>query len=209
MLIDLLKAFLLGILASIPVGPVAVLVAQKTLCSGYKAGIYTSIGTAFVDTLYAVVSLFAVSMVQDFIMRNKQMFLLLGGALIIVIGVYLFMKSRQHIDFKVKTKISTSSYVGYAFQAAGCAFANPGAFALMLGLVALVRLDLSTTLLPTWLIIVFIVVGTMSYWILFTSAIAKARVKMSPAYFSKVYKFSGVAIVLFGLFILIKGVNII
>ena len=205
MVIDLIKAFILGVLASIPVGPVAVLVAQKTLCSGRKAGIYTS-GTAFVDPLYAVVSIFALGLIENFMIRNAQVLMIVGGGVIIAIGVYLFMKSRQHIDIQVKTKINARSYVGYAFQAAGCAFANPGAFALMLGLAALVRLDITETLLPTWAIVLMIIAGTMSYWLLFTGAVAKARLKMSPNYFSKVYKYAGIVIVFFGIFMIIKGI---
>ena len=63
---DILKALLIGILASAPVGPVSVLVMQKAFCHGKWAGLAAGAGSAIIDTFFAVVSLFAVMVVQDF-----------------------------------------------------------------------------------------------------------------------------------------------
>ena len=56
--IEVFRAFLVGICAAVPAGPVLLLVLQKTLSRGREAGILTGLGSAFADTLFATVGLF-------------------------------------------------------------------------------------------------------------------------------------------------------
>ena len=48
MLIDMLKGFLVGICASVPIGPIAILVVQKSLSMGHKAGFVSGLGASVV-----------------------------------------------------------------------------------------------------------------------------------------------------------------
>lgn len=57
MLLEILKAFIIGICASAPLGPVAILVLQKSICYGHKAGFTTGLGASLVDTAYAIISI--------------------------------------------------------------------------------------------------------------------------------------------------------
>ena len=53
MIVDVLKAFAIGICASAPLGPAAILVLQKSLSYGHRAGFYTGLGATTIDTTYA------------------------------------------------------------------------------------------------------------------------------------------------------------
>ena len=55
MFLDILKALVIGICASAPIGPIAILVIQKTLSKGHKAGFITGMGACVVDTLFSIV----------------------------------------------------------------------------------------------------------------------------------------------------------
>ena len=61
MIIDMLKGFLVGVCASAPVGPIAILVVQKSLSKGHKAGFVSGLGASVVDTLYAFIAIFALA----------------------------------------------------------------------------------------------------------------------------------------------------
>ncbi|MBP9970181.1 MAG: LysE family transporter, partial [Paludibacteraceae bacterium] len=63
----LVKGFLIGILTSIPVGPIAMLCIQKTLNKGHMHGFFSGLGAATSDTTYAMVALFGLSFVMPFI----------------------------------------------------------------------------------------------------------------------------------------------
>ena len=58
---DILKGFIIGICASAPIGPIAILVIQKTLSKGHKAGFVTGMGACIVDTTFSVIALFALA----------------------------------------------------------------------------------------------------------------------------------------------------
>lgn len=56
MLLDILKGFIIGICASVPLGPIAILVIQKSLSDGHKAGFFAGLGACLVDTIFAVIA---------------------------------------------------------------------------------------------------------------------------------------------------------
>ena len=51
MLFDVLKGFLTGICASVPLGPIAIFVIQKSLSDGHRSGFLTGLGATTVDTI--------------------------------------------------------------------------------------------------------------------------------------------------------------
>ena len=86
MILDILKAMLVGVCASVPVGPIAILVIQKSLSKGHKAGFITSLGSVFVDTVFSIIAIFALAFVQDFLARNHNWISLIGGIIVIILG---------------------------------------------------------------------------------------------------------------------------
>jgi threonine/homoserine/homoserine lactone efflux protein len=86
-LFDMLKGFLVGICASAPLGPVAILVIQKSLGKGHKAGFVSGLGATVADTTYAMIAIFALAIVQRFIDAHESLILLVGGAVLVLVGV--------------------------------------------------------------------------------------------------------------------------
>ena len=56
MLLTLLKGFIVGLGASIPLGPIGILCVQKTLSKGRNSGFITGLGASASDTFYAGIS---------------------------------------------------------------------------------------------------------------------------------------------------------
>jgi threonine/homoserine/homoserine lactone efflux protein len=86
MLLNILKAFLIGICASAPIGPIAILVMQKSLSYGQEAGFVTGLGATLVDTLYAVISIFALAIAQQFLETYEYPIYIAGGLIVGVLG---------------------------------------------------------------------------------------------------------------------------
>ena len=82
MFLDILKGFIIGICASAPIGPIAILVIQKTLSKGHKAGFITGMGATCVDTIYSAIALFALAIAQNFMEEHNEIILLAGGILV-------------------------------------------------------------------------------------------------------------------------------
>lgn len=201
--IDLLKAFFVGVCAAAPLGPVMLLVLQKTICHGQLTGFLAGAGSAVIDALFAAASFFAISMIQEFVVANECWIMLAGGVIIILVGY--FMWKRKSID-GVDTDSSVRTGAGYAIQAAGCALANPGAFALMLALVALWGLDVSVSVAPVWMLVLMVFAGGVTWWLLFTWAVAKLRGRVKEGTLLRLSRIAGVVVVALGIVLIVKGI---
>ena len=205
MLQELIKAILIGIIASAPVGPVSLLVMQKTFCHGRMAGFSAGVGSAVVDTLYAVASLFALMFIDDFMNRNRAWILIGGGILVAIIG-YTMLRRRPIEQMKVADTTSSKA-IQYALQAGGCALANPGALAYMFALVALFKLDISEAVSPMWLIVLFVFIGALVWWLSFAFVADKLREQFKISTLNRVNRIAGVAVTVFGAALLIRGIT--
>lgn len=202
MLYDLLKAFLIGICASAPIGPVVIYVLQITLTRNLRAGFATGIGSAIIDTLYAAVALFAVSLVQNIIITHQGWIMLFGGLLIIYVGTGMLFKDPMR---NVGKPITASSYFGYAIQSAGCALANPGALAFMFALVALFS-DSGASRAPVWAMVLMVFLGALSFWFCFSWGVNMLRKKIDNGLIYKLSKVTGCVVMVLGVVLVSRGV---
>jgi len=89
----IIKGILIGFLVSIPLGPIGVLVIQRTVNKSRIAGFLSGMGAALSDTLYAIIAGFSLTFVIDFI-RKYEIFLQAIGALVLLgLGIHIFFKN--------------------------------------------------------------------------------------------------------------------
>lgn len=87
----LLKGIAVGLLASIPLGPIGVLCVQRTINKGRLSGFFSGMGAAFADTVFATVAGFSLTFIMDFVEEWKVEFQIGGGILIFLLGLKIFM----------------------------------------------------------------------------------------------------------------------
>lgn len=201
--IEVFRAFLVGVCAAVPAGPVLLLVLQKTLGRGRGAGILTGLGSAFVDTAFAAVGLFTLSLVDDFITRYESLIMEIGGMIIILIGIGIFLKGKD-VPVGKPDENSSLSLFGCTLQAAGTAISNPAALAYVLGLMSVLGLVAGGIKAPVWAVLVAVACGEMVYWTSLVLVISKwFRIKARTL--TVVSKVAGAGIICFGLALIIKG----
>ena len=64
-LTNLWKGIIVGLSASIPLGPIGVICIQRTLNKGRRSGFISGLGAAVADGLYAFIAGFGVKIVMD------------------------------------------------------------------------------------------------------------------------------------------------
>ena len=202
MLFEILKAMLVGAICAVPVGPILILVIQKTLCSGRAAGMMTGLGSSLADAIFAAIGLFALSLVQDVLAAHQTLILGLGG--VVIVGVGLIMM-RAHATFDGYSGPSNMSLVGYALQAFTGALSNLGALAVMMALLASFGLDSPERVSPTWALILAVFGGQMLYWNLVTILINKF-IRVSARTLDRISRISGIIVVILGICLSIKGI---
>jgi len=87
----LLNGFVIGLSASIPLGPVGLICIQKTLNGRLKNGIVSGLGAASADTFFAIVAAFGISAVYNFIEAQQIYLRIMGGIILIGLGLKFFL----------------------------------------------------------------------------------------------------------------------
>lgn len=81
----------IGFLASVPLGPIGVLLIQRTLNKGRWSGLVSGLGAAFSDTIYAIIAVFSLSYVVTFIREQEFLIQIFATLLLIGLGVKIFI----------------------------------------------------------------------------------------------------------------------
>lgn len=201
MIIELIKAILVGCIAALPIGPILIMVVQRTLSGGRRAGIMVGVGAATADMLYAAAGMFALALVEDFIARYTEWLLLAGGILLGLIGLGM-----------IRRKIVLAGAAGsglppvkYALQSFASVLSNPAALAVMMALLSAFSLDRSSASAPLWLLVICVGLGELLYWLLVVTLLRKF-VKVSDKTLNIVNKIMGGLVCVFALVLLVKAV---
>lgn len=203
LLINILKAFLVGFAASVPVGPVAILVIQKTLSKGYRAGFITGLGASVVDTLFAVVAVFALAVTQKFLNDHQVVILLAGGAILMGIGLSMALKD----PFRKMRADGTSKASATDFlQALFMTLSNPGAIFVMLALFAFFGItDDSPSSWRVAPILLSVAGGSVTYWFLLSWGLGRFRNKFTMNTLLWISRVTGALVVIIGIVLLTQA----
>ena len=115
MIIALLAGLIVGVVLAIPPGPVAVTTVKLTLDNGRRHSLIAATGTAALDVLFCLISIFAASLalglLEDFTKNNQVLYLVFQVsivAIIVVFGILQIRKKKEIIkpaEFKPPKKL--------------------------------------------------------------------------------------------------------
>ena len=91
--IALLKGFVIGLIASIPLGPIGVMCIQRTLSKNHRSGFVSGLGAATADSIFATIALFSLTVVMSFIENYIAILKALGGISVIIVGMTILLKN--------------------------------------------------------------------------------------------------------------------
>ncbi len=206
MFLDILKSLLIGICASVPLGPIAILVIQKTFSKGRKAGFITGLGATLTDTFYSAVAIYALSFAQAFINRNQEYIYVIGG---VVVGVLGWFMLRSNPFRKLKTDDKPSYSVKDFLQAAAMGITNPGAILVIFGLFAFFGMGSSIEnagwkMVP---IVISVCLGSMSYWYTISYVMSRFRKKIKLRTILWINRVTGIVVMAIGAGLICAGVK--
>ncbi|MBQ0024616.1 MAG: LysE family transporter [Bacteroidales bacterium] len=201
------RAILIGLGASIPLGPLGIMCIQKTLSKGRWSGFSVGLGASLGDTIYAAIALFSIAFVSEFLDNNRLWVMVIGGAIIFFIGLMIAMKNPIKDLRQTKTINATKHLqdVGTGFL---MTMTNPGAIVLMLALFAYFHLDLGSVGYKPYAVSVVlsgIFIGTATWWFILSGTISLFRKRFRLRQLITVNRVSGIAIAVFGLISVTEG----
>lgn len=106
----IVKGAIIGILVSAPVGPMGMLVIQRTLNRDRWHGFFTAVGVLTSDLIYALVTLLGVGVFSSFLDNEESYIRTVGSIVLLLLGMVIFQKN----PLKEWTPASVPSETRYA-----------------------------------------------------------------------------------------------
>lgn len=203
MLLDMLKGFLVGMCASAPIGPIAILVVQKSLSKGHKAGFVTGLGASVVDTFYAFIAIFALAFAQRLIEQHQNIILVAGGIVLAALGVSMaFSNPFRKMKKDGRPKVSTKDFG----QAVVMGISNPMAIFVMFTLFAFFGLAKDAP--HTWSvapILISVSLGSVTWWFSISWLLSRFAKNFRMRTILWISRITGAIIVIIGIALLGQG----
>ena len=206
------QGMIMGLLVSLPLGPMAVLVIQRTANRDFRSGFYTGMGIATSDTLWALLAGFSVSFLISFLEEHQVTIQITGAIILFLLGFYIFKSHPLEALRKFKRK-GTNPLQCY-FSATLISLSNPLVVLAYIAVFASLNLvfNIHHLLTPISFSTGFFL-GAMIWWSTITIVVTRFKHHFNLRILWWFNKISGVAIMLFivvtTIVVLIKGNSLI
>lgn len=201
---------MIGLLASIPLGPIGVLCIQRTINKTFLAGFFSGLGAATADTLFATIALFFYSIVLPYIEEHIQIIKIFGGLIIIAIGLKLFFD--RNVSQIRRNRHGKNTFVKDFFSIFGLTISNPAYILIFFGWFAAFKVgDYHFTILTHIIMILGVFLGAILWWFVLISMVNSLRKKFTVRHIFYINRVAGIVISILGLGALltafVKGLN--
>jgi len=199
----LAKGFILGLLVSIPLGPVGALCIQRTISKGYKAGLLGGLGAASADLFYALIAGFGISVVVDWLIKVRK-WIQIGGAFIFMFMAYKVfytnpaIQIRRHRHKKHRPLEDFMMTFLLTFSNPTPVFVFMAAFA---GFIVHEKLNYFDIVLS----IAGVFIGCLSWWFILVSGVNMFRNKIRLRHLLWINKITGAVVFVCALLLLIEA----
>ena len=193
----LFKGIFIGLLVSIPMGPIGVLCIQRTLQQGRLSGFISGLGAACADTFFASIAGFGLTMISDFFQEQKMYIMLVGAVILIFLGCRMFFRNtiKQVREYKYKQSNLLSDFVSVFVLT----ITNPLTI-IFYGIVFASFDMVQDNMLSLGMILSGIFCGAISIWFVLSTFVNIFRKYFRLRVIFYINKIAGIIIVLFGLF---------
>ncbi len=199
----LTKGVIVGLLASIPLGPIGVICIQRTVNKGRLSGFLSGVGAATADTFFAAIAGFSLTFVIAYIFENQIYFQTFGGLVIILLGIKIFFTNPIKQIRKHKRK--KNNLVEDFFSIFALTLTNPLAIFLFIALFASMGVvSEDGSLLDTFISTGGVFVGATLWWYVLTGLVNLFRKRFRLKQLWWINKISGSAILLLGVAAIVR-----
>jgi threonine/homoserine/homoserine lactone efflux protein len=197
----LLKGYIIGLSIAAPVGPIGVLCIRRTLAEGRIAGLVSGLGAATADAIYGCIAGFGLTFISGFLVSQQIWLRLVGGLFLCYLGVRTLLA-------RPAERSAAASGVGLSGIYASTFFltlTNPMTILSFAAVFA--GLGLAETgggYLSALLLVGGVFLGSASWWLLLSGGVSLLRDRFGVSGLRWVNRFSGAAIIVFGVVALIS-----
>ncbi len=200
----IITGIVIGLAVAAPIGPINLMCIQRSLNHGFLAGLMTGAGAVAGDGVFAALSAFGLAAISGLINSHSSWIEAVGGILLLVMGIRVFIQSPP----SSKSKAPPPSVVRHAGLFSGTfllTITNP---ATMLGFIALFGagglVRSPGNYAAAGIMVLSVMAGSFIWWVIVSGTVSRYRHRFSSATMRRIDHISGVLILGFGLFVLLR-----
>lgn len=200
-----LKGLIIGVLASIPLGPIGVLAIQRTLNKRFMSGFMSGLGAASADTIFAIAAMFFLSIISAIIEKRMQLLTIIGGLIVIGIGYSILTQKMSPRSLR-KSRAQNGRYFRDYISTFFLTLANPAFIFVFVGLFTSFELtNRDLNIYNAIIAIIGVFLGASTWWFSLTSIVNRFRSKFRPRHLIMINRVAGSIILTLGVLAIVSA----
>jgi threonine/homoserine/homoserine lactone efflux protein len=199
----LLKGVLLGLAVSMPLGPIGIVLINRTIKRGFLSGFFSGLGLGTADTLLAVLAALGFTVIISFIKEERFIITILAGIIVIGVGIKVFL-SNPVKEFRDRDKGDKSLWRDF-YSVFVLSITNPYTILIFVAFFSGIHINgnIRPELVPFFLI-PGVFIGAMSWWFSLSYFLSRFKRKIRLRAIVKINKLGGIVIILIGVLLLLS-----
>jgi threonine/homoserine/homoserine lactone efflux protein len=197
------KGFMAGLAIAVPVGPVNVLCASRTIAKGRLSGLMSGFGAATADAFYGAIAGFSITFVIGFLEREEFWIRVVGGLLLVAIGVMYYFKPAAPPHLTRENGSVHSDYVSTLLLT----LTNPTTVLSFVAVLAGLGMGGHRVWWLTFLLVAGIFCGSMLWWVVLVLMVNRFRQRFNQHTMRWMNRIAGLAIGGFGIVTFLIGIK--
>lgn len=204
-IVYIFKGILIGLMVSVPLGPMGVLIIQKTLQKGALAGFVSGMGAACADLFYAVMAAFGLGIVISVIQTHELILQLIGAIFLIIVGLRIYF-SNPLKQIRVKKRVSKTGLLGDFLTLFFLTASNPVAIVVFMAVFAGASVFGDN---PSFRVELFVLTGVLVgggiWWYTLSTLVNLFRRKFRLRVLVTINRVSGIVITILGVLVVLAA----
>ena len=190
-----LKGMILGFSIAAPVGPIGILCIRRTLQFGRFSGLFSGLGAAAADAIYAIIAAFGLTFISNFLMAGQFWIRLIGGGFLLYLGWKTFFAKVSDKTMEVSHSTLLNDFVSTFFLT----ITSPMTILSFLAVFASLGLSsIQGSYLEATALVVGVFVGSAVWWLLLSEGVTLFRKKVTGKVMRWINRAAGIIIGAFG-----------
>ena len=199
----LLKGIILGLTVSMPLGPIGIILINRTIKRGMLSGVFSGLGLATADTLLAVLAALGFTVILSFINEERFIISIIAGLIIIGIGLKIYL-SNPVKDIRNREKANKSLWRDY-YSVFVLSISNPYTIFIFVAFFSGVHIggNVKPELVPFFLV-PGVLIGTITWWFFLSYFVSRFKKNIRLRVIVRVNKVAGIVVIVIGIIVLLS-----
>lgn len=196
--IYIFRGMLIGLMVSVPLGPMGVLIIQKTLHKGALSGFMAGLGAACADLFYATMAAFGLGFVINTIKTHEVFLQIIGGIFLLIVGLKIYFDNPLK-QIKARRRVTKKGLLGDFLSLFFLTASNPVTVVVFMAVFAGTSVLGDTPTLATELLVLLgVLLGGSAWWYVLSTVVNIFRKKFKLRVLVTINKVAGIVITILG-----------